>query len=543
MKKQLLISSLCAIAFSASSQFTPSRLAVYRVGDGTTITNNRTSAVFVDEYLTSSLDQTTPTMSLNIPVSTTGSNYRLTSIMRSSASAFQVEGMSGLSPDGNHLAIIGYDQETGATVTNSTIKVVGLINAAGQVNTSTTLAGSSPARAAIALNGGNAVYSSILSGGVIYSTIGSSSATLINSYVGNARSYTIFNNTLFCANNSTNVTYYNSLPTTAVSSRSGDIALSGILNINQIVLFASDGSGAPNIIYAVNDGANLADAGLHKYKMENNVWVAKGVIKIPGVTDGIKSVTGKVVGANIELYATTWGNLASPTVPSQLLKIIDLNAAGSTITNTANVPTVLATAPNNTIFRSVTFTPGTTPETTLPVKLTSFNGSRKQTGIALNWSTSSETDNSHFEILRATDNKNFVKIGDVKGNANSSSNQNYSFFDSRPQNSTNYYQLKQVDFNGESEQSKVISIAFNMNIAGLKVIKVTQQLLQLSFNSSSQGNAVVNVVDLNGRKLYTGVNQVSYGINDLHLPIQIPSGVYFVTVNTPTELLRTKFLK
>ncbi|WP_162796093.1 T9SS type A sorting domain-containing protein [Pedobacter nanyangensis] len=539
MKKQLLMILLCALALKASAQFTANRLAVYRIGDGTALTNNRTSAVFLDEYLTSGANQTA---AYTVPV--TDGNNRFTGIIRTSNTVFQLEGMSGLSPDGNHLAIIGYDQTTNGTVDDNTVKVVGLINAQGVVNTSTTLTGRSPARAAIALPGGNAVYSSILQGGIRYSIVGTSTSVEVNTNVSNARSFTIFNNTLYCANNSTQVPYLNNLPTASGTPTSGNINLTGISNVNQIALFDSDGDGTPNIIYAANDGANLADAGLHKFVLEGNIWTAKGFIKIAGITDGLKSVTGKVSGADIELYATTLGNLGSPKVASQLLKITDANAASSMINNTDNVPLVLATAANNTIFRSVTFTPGTAPETTLPVKLVSFKGQKKLNGISLNWNTAAETNNAYFEIWRSKDSEHFSKIGQLKGKGNSTTNQFYTFMDHSPQSGTNYYQLEQVDFDGKREKSNVIAINFDLQQTQLKVWAANPQTLNLSFNSSQHGAAQILIADLNGKKIYHGKTIVSLGTNEISLPFAPPQqGLYMISITTSNEVLNAKFLK
>lgn len=544
MKKTLLISALCALTFGLQAQFTPNRLAVYRVGNGNTVGNNQTAAVFIDEYLTSSANQATPSYSIPVATTNNGANFRLTSVMRTGATAFQLEGMSGLSADGNHLAIIGYDQATGATVDNNTIKVIGMVNSQGEINTTTTLTGNSPARAAIALDGGATAYSSILGAGIRYSTLGSSTSTQVNSTVSNARSFTIFNNRLYCANNASQIPFFNTLPTSSGTATSGNIVLSGISNINQIALFDADGNGTPDIIYAANDGTSLADAGLHKYILESGTWVAKGFIKIAGLTDGLKSVTGKATGSDIELYVTTWGNLAtSPKVASQLLRIIDLEAQTSVISNTDNVPSILAIAADNTIFRSVTFTPGTTPQITLPVKLTSFSGSKKQNGISLSWTTSSEINNSHFEVLRATDGNDFVKIGKVKGSGNSSTKQSYSFLDHQPQNGTNYYQLQQVDLDGDVEKSQIIAVDFNLQQKKLIVWQPNSQTLQLSFDTGHNGNAEITIADLNGKKIFYRKLIVTSGTNDIALPLQAQSGLYVVSVNTGNEFLSSKLLK
>jgi hypothetical protein len=320
--------------------------------------------------------------------------------------------------------------------------------------------------------------------------------------------------------------------------------LSGISNINQIALFDADGNGTPDIIYAANDGTSLADAGLHKYILESGTWVAKGFIKIAGLTDGLKSVTGKATGSDIELYVTTWGNLAtSPKVASQLLRIIDLEAQTSVISNSDNVPSILAIAADNTIFRSVTFTPGTTPQITLPVKLTSFSGSKKQNGISLSWTTSSEINNSHFEVLRATDGNDFVKIGKVKGSGNSSTKQSYSFLDHQPQNGTNYYQLQQVDLDGDVEKSQIIAVDFNLQQKKLIVWQPNSQTLQLSFDTGHNGNAEITIADLNGKKIFYRKLFVTSGTNEIALPLQAQNGLYMVSVNTGNEFLSSKLLK
>lgn len=544
MKKHLLIGSLFAFTLSASAQFTSNRLAVVRVGSGSAITNNQTSAVFIDEYLSSASNQTSPSYSIPIPTTTTGGNLRLTSIMRSSNTTFQAEGMSSLSPDGNFLAIIGYDQAIGGTVNDATTKVVGIVDAQGAINTSTTLTGRSPARAAIALAGGTAVYSSILQAGILLSTI-AGTQTQVNSNVSNARSFTIFNNRLYCANNSKDIPFFNALPTTTGTTTTGNITLPDITNVNQIVLFDADGDGTPDLIYAANDGASLVDAGLYKFKLENNVWVSKGSIKIVGVTDGLRSITGKATGNDIELYAVTWGNLptGSTSTRSSLLKIVDQDANTSLIDGTNNAPELLATAPANTIFRSVSFTPGTTPETTLPVKLTTFKAQQKQNGIQLNWTTSSESNNAHFEILRATNTTDFSKIGVLKGNGTSSVKSSYTYFDSKPLSGTNYYQLRQVDFNGDSEKSEIIAVDFNLALNQLKVWQSNSETLQLSFNASSNSDAEITISDLSGKKIYQGKSTLTNGKNYISLQLNAQKGLYFINVKSKTELLNSKFLK
>ncbi len=93
----------------------------------------------------------------------------------------------------------------------------------------------------------------------------------------------------------------------------------------------------------------------------------------------------------------------------------------------------------------------------LPVELLGFD-SRNENDKSINlfWSTATELNNSHFEIERSNDGRNFQSIGKVEGHGNSSEVKVYDFYDEKPMNGKNYYRLKQIDFDGTFEYSYVI---------------------------------------------------------------------------------------
>lgn len=97
--------------------------------------------------------------------------------------------------------------------------------------------------------------------------------------------------------------------------------------------------------------------------------------------------------------------------------------------------------------------------TTLPVELIDFNGESKNNEVYLNWRTASESGSSHFEIQRSHDTKDWEKIGSVQSSGDSQSLINYYFWDRNVPNwDIIYYQLKQIDLNGDFEYSKTIAI-------------------------------------------------------------------------------------
>ena len=101
----------------------------------------------------------------------------------------------------------------------------------------------------------------------------------------------------------------------------------------------------------------------------------------------------------------------------------------------------------------------------LPVELTRFNATAQAKGVALSWATATEKNNDRFEVQRSADGQSFQTIGTVKGQGNSSSLREYSFTDSRPFAGQSYYRLRQVDTDGSSAFSPVVTVQTQTEVA------------------------------------------------------------------------------
>ena len=104
---------------------------------------------------------------------------------------------------------------------------------------------------------------------------------------------------------------------------------------------------------------------------------------------------------------------------------------------------------------------GLTSSNPLPVSLINFLAKESDAGIKITWSTASEYNNKGFELFKSSDAKNWRKIADIEGAGNASEVNRYQFVDQNPGKGLNYYQLKQVDFDGEFEIFDVISVEFD----------------------------------------------------------------------------------
>jgi hypothetical protein len=97
-------------------------------------------------------------------------------------------------------------------------------------------------------------------------------------------------------------------------------------------------------------------------------------------------------------------------------------------------------------------------DVSLPVNLTSLNALSETKQSILTFTTASEINNAGFDIERSSDGIDFQKIGWVEGHGSTTSEKHYSFVDTNPIGGMNYYRLRQVDFDGRFEYSKIVSI-------------------------------------------------------------------------------------
>lgn len=137
----------------------------------------------------------------------------------------------------------------------------------------------------------------------------------------------------------------------------------------------------------------------------------------------------------------------------------------------------------------------------LPIELISFDvqnteGSKNQ----LTWTTASEKNNSHFDIERSTDGTTFHNIGQVKGNNKPSS---YQYVDAAPF-TTSYYRLKQVDFDGTTTYSKVVSVEQKGKGKGLTVYPTLVSNGILTIDTEGGQLRDYSVMNLLGQQVLVG---------------------------------------
>ncbi len=123
--------------------------------------------------------------------------------------------------------------------------------------------------------------------------------------------------------------------------------------------------------------------------------------------------------------------------------------------NAGEVTTLAAKPATNQVYRW-------DPVCPLPIELISFTGEKKGKNNYLKWTTASEMNNEYFSLEKSGDGISFIEIKKIKGAGNSNSIKNYEIIDLPNSSGTNYYRLKQTDFNRSYNYSNVIAIDNNL---------------------------------------------------------------------------------
>lgn len=143
----------------------------------------------------------------------------------------------------------------------------------------------------------------------------------------------------------------------------------------------------------------------------------------------------------------------------------------------------------------------------LPVKFAGFTARRQGQQVLLNWSTATEQNNKGFGVERSSDGRSWQQVGFVAGAGNSNTKRQYSHTDAAT-DATVYYRLKQVDLDGKTAYSQVLTVRAAGVRAAVQVYpnpargQVYVQAEQLA------GTARYEVVQMGGQTVAQGTVQL-----------------------------------
>lgn len=184
----------------------------------------------------------------------------------------------------------------------------------------------------------------------------------------------------------------------------------------------------------------------------------------------------------------------------------------------------------------------------LPLNLLSFSARAQGEQNLVQWTTTGEQETLYYELERSEDGVRFTPINRVTARNNGSAQQNYQYADPliSSRNQLVYYRLRIVDRRNQSSYSGVVKIAhrgkkFRVEAAPNPFTNV----LQVTVFTGEAEDAVLQLTNNNGqlvaqqrRPLQPGANAILFTSSRL-----LPSGLYYLTVQTPGEKKTIKVVK
>ncbi len=167
----------------------------------------------------------------------------------------------------------------------------------------------------------------------------------------------------------------------------------------------------------------------------------------------------------------------------------------------------------------VKFVRSTAQLVTLPVEFLNFIGTlTPDRKVDLKWEAVVDEKHSYFEVERSADGQNFIALAKVS--------HPFSYIDQSPEEGTNYYRIKQYDFDGKFSYSKTISVYLSPLSFGIHIYpNPVNDEMSIRIKTPSPEKLTIQLTDLAGKLVLTRNAVVSNGniikFDISHLPNQV----------------------
>ncbi len=177
----------------------------------------------------------------------------------------------------------------------------------------------------------------------------------------------------------------------------------------------------------------------------------------------------------------------------------------------------------------------------LPVELLFFSTKIVREQVVLTWATASEIDNDYFQIEHSSNGIDFFSIDKVIGAGTTFEEQSYQFNHSEPTDGVNFYRLKQVDFDGDYEYSRIISVNLRKSSSWNLFPTQSNDMITLDWSDAYKAESI-SIFNLNGKMVYS--DKIDSEQQSEYISIaNFPSGGYFLKMQSGRSVSSKRFFK
>jgi hypothetical protein len=273
----------------------------------------------------------------------------------------------------------------------------------------------------------------------------------------------------------------------------------------------------------------------NKLSMQADRIITVRLLDIDGTYTNVGTIN---LDKNSALSILNFSEVSPVTGVKKIVIDISGNGDGNTYLYIDNVTV------NSTFNYSYPYGCNTTAPITLPIKLTSFQGSLTADKTQLQWSVAENETGDLFEVQRSSEGKNFSTVAIVSTTQKQGA-ESYSYKEIAQ--SIAYYRLRIINKDRSATYSKVLLIKSQIE-AGNTISLLqnpVQENLTFSFISTTSTTTDVTAYNVTGIKVYSQKINAQKGKNSvsINLDTHLSAGTYILEVKNNTDRSIAKFIK
>lgn len=164
----------------------------------------------------------------------------------------------------------------------------------------------------------------------------------------------------------------------------------------------------------------------------------------------------------------------------------------------------------------------------LPVNFLGFFARKENGGIKLLWNVAEEHNVRGYEVERSTDGVSFSNIGFVPANAKNI----YTFMDGQSSPGTNYYRVRNVDYDGHYKYTNIVKVT-NNKASSIKLYPLPAKSQVFLQHDKALSGSMITINSADGRL----VKRITPSTNSMQTAIDVSTlkpGLYFVKFDDGT---------
>ena len=176
----------------------------------------------------------------------------------------------------------------------------------------------------------------------------------------------------------------------------------------------------------------------------------------------------------------------------------------------------------------------------LPVEMAYFNAMAEGQTSILEWMTAMELNNEGFYVERSVDGKNWETLDFIYGAGTTNNAQTYTYIDEAPVAGSNYYRLKQMDYDEVFEYSDIRVVQFKGKKVSVDIYpNPVQSFLNINVEGQSD-DVMVSIFSVSGQLMH---QESFFGINHQVNFSELEGGLYFIRIEGQNINVFQKIIK